>query len=79
MRVARASRGLRPPLALAGPSGCDRSPVPLFIRCYERGERVHLAMLCRGYTGSMPVIPAARRPRDGRGPSRVAGAAAVLP
>ncbi|MFI6083811.1 cobalt ECF transporter T component CbiQ [Streptomyces sp. NPDC051217] len=28
----------------------------LFIRSYERGERVHLAMMSRGYTGTMPVI-----------------------
>lgn len=28
----------------------------LFIRSYERGERVHLAMLSRGYTGRMPVM-----------------------
>lgn len=45
--------------------GCDpRSPKhwpvlarslgSLFIRSYERGERVHLAMLARGYTGRMP-------------------------
>jgi cobalt/nickel transport system permease protein len=27
----------------------------LFVRCYERGERVHLAMLARGYTGAMPA------------------------
>jgi cobalt/nickel transport system permease protein len=26
----------------------------LFIRSYERGERVHLAMLSRGYTGVLP-------------------------
>lgn len=26
----------------------------LFVRTYERGERVHLAMLARGYTGEMP-------------------------
>lgn len=26
----------------------------LFIRSYERGERVHLAMLSRGYRGSLP-------------------------
>lgn len=26
----------------------------LFIRSYERGERVHLAMLSRGYTGTLP-------------------------
>jgi cobalt/nickel transport system permease protein len=28
----------------------------LFVRTYERGERVHLAMLSRGYTGTMPVV-----------------------
>lgn len=27
----------------------------LFIRSYERGERVHLAMLSRGFSGSMPM------------------------
>jgi cobalt/nickel transport system permease protein len=27
----------------------------LFVRSYERGERVHAAMLARGYTGEMPV------------------------
>ena len=27
----------------------------LFIRSYERGERVHLAMLSRGYSGRLPV------------------------
>ena len=26
----------------------------LFVRSYERGERVHLAMLARGYDGTMP-------------------------
>lgn len=31
-----------------------RSIGALFIRCYERGERVHLAMLSRGYTGQIP-------------------------
>jgi cobalt/nickel transport system permease protein len=28
----------------------------LFIRSYERGERVYLAMVSRGYAGSMPVL-----------------------
>ncbi len=27
----------------------------LFVRSFERGERVHAAMLARGYTGVMPV------------------------
>lgn len=53
MRVARESRGFRardprhwPVLA--------RTFGALFIRSFERGERVHLAMLSRGYTGRLP-------------------------
>jgi cobalt/nickel transport system permease protein len=53
MKVARESRGFTardprhwPVLA--------RSAGALFIRSYERGERVHLAMLSRGYTGKLP-------------------------
>lgn len=33
-----------------------RSLGSLFIRSYERGERVHLAMLSRGYTGRLPDL-----------------------
>lgn len=37
-----------------------RSAGALFIRSYERGERVHLAMLSRGYDGTFPLtIPGA--------------------
>lgn len=55
MRIARASRGftatgVRHWGVLAKTAGA------LFIRAYERGERVHLAMLSRGYTGSMPLL-----------------------
>ncbi|MEU5811150.1 cobalt ECF transporter T component CbiQ [Streptomyces sp. NPDC047718] len=55
MSVARRSRGfeargVRHWGVLAKTAGA------LFIRSYERGERVHLAMVSRGYTGSMPVI-----------------------
>ncbi|MBQ0829456.1 cobalt ECF transporter T component CbiQ [Streptomyces tagetis] len=55
MRIARASRGfeargVRHWGVLAASAGA------LFIRSYERGERVHLAMVSRGYTGSLPVI-----------------------
>ena len=28
----------------------------LFVRSYERGERVHQAMLARGFTGTMPDL-----------------------
>jgi cobalt/nickel transport system permease protein len=33
-----------------------RSLGALFIRSYERGERVHLAMLSRGYDGKLPSV-----------------------
>lgn len=36
----------------------------LFIRSYERGERVHAAMLARGFTGEMPDLRG-RRPGIG--------------
>ncbi|HEV7706622.1 MAG TPA: cobalt ECF transporter T component CbiQ [Asanoa sp.] len=53
MRVARLSRGYDPRFlwqvkAFAVGIGA------LFIRSYERGERVYLAMVSRGYTGSLP-------------------------
>mgnify|MGYP001027017434 FL=1 len=32
----------------------------LFVRSYERGERVHQAMLARGYTGTLPSAAARR-------------------
>ena len=35
----------------------------LFVRSYERGERVHQAMLARGYTGTMPALDVAPRRR----------------
>ena len=76
MRVARASRGfsarsLRAWPALAAGTGA------LFIRSYERGERVHLAMVSRGWAGRMPVTaPLVASPRPvgpgagARGPRR---------
>lgn len=33
-----------------------RSAGTLVIRCFERGERVHVAMLARGFDGRMPVL-----------------------
>jgi cobalt/nickel transport system permease protein len=53
MKIARASRGFEATgikhwRVLATAAGA------LFIRSYERGERVHLAMLSRGYSGALP-------------------------
>jgi len=55
MSIAQQSRGFmatgpRQWRAMARTSGA------LFIRSYERGERVHLAMLSRGYTGTLPQL-----------------------
>jgi cobalt/nickel transport system permease protein len=54
MRVARESRGFRARSLRAWPALAS-SAGALFIRSYERGERIHLAMLSRGYSGRMPV------------------------
>jgi cobalt/nickel transport system permease protein len=53
MKVARESRGfeatgMKSWKVLATAAGA------LFIRSYERGERVHLSMLSRGYEGVLP-------------------------
>ena len=55
MRVARESRGFTARDVRHWPV-IARSAGALFIRSYERGERVHLAMLSRGYTGTMPRL-----------------------
>ncbi|MGH3663935.1 MAG: CbiQ family ECF transporter T component, partial [Micromonosporaceae bacterium] len=34
----------------------------LFVRAFERGERVYLAMVSRGYTGRMPALAVERAP-----------------
>ena len=55
MRTAMAARGYAPRwLWQARPVATSAGA--LFIRSYERGERVHAAMLARGYTGTMPEI-----------------------
>lgn len=53
MRLARISRG-HDPRFLWQVGATARGIGALFIRSYERGERVHLAMLSRGWTGAMP-------------------------
>jgi cobalt/nickel transport system permease protein len=72
MRVARASRGydarwLWQARAVAASAGT------LFIRSYERGERVYLAMASRGYSGALPVLS------DDSGETRHWAAALLLP
>ena len=55
MRIARESRGYDPrwlwqARAVASSAGA------LFVRSYERGERVYLAMVSRGFDGTFPVL-----------------------
>ena len=53
-RVAMASRGYEPRwLWQGGPLA--QSAGSLFIRSFERGERVHQAMVARGFAGRIPV------------------------
>jgi cobalt/nickel transport system permease protein len=54
MRLARICRG-HDPRFLWQAGATARGIGMLFLRSYERGERVHLAMLSRGWTGEMPV------------------------
>jgi cobalt/nickel transport system permease protein len=61
MRIARLSRGYDPRFlwqvkAFAVGVGA------LFLRAYERGERVYLAMVSRGYTGRLPSVEQRRAP-----------------
>jgi cobalt/nickel transport system permease protein len=72
MRIARLSRGYDPRFlwqvkAFAVGVGA------LFLRSYERGERVYLAMLSRGYTGRLPQLA------TGPAPAREWAVSAVLP
>jgi len=55
MRIARASRGFQARSVRQWPA-LGATLGALFIRSYERGERVHLAMLSRGYAGRMPRL-----------------------
>jgi cobalt/nickel transport system permease protein len=71
MRLARISRGHDPRFAWQL-GATVRSVGALFLRSYERGERVHLAMLSRGYTGTMPAFTSASA-------STATWAAALLP
>ena len=80
MRVARASRGFRATSVRAWPALAAGTGA-LFIRSYERGERVHLAMVSRGWSGRMPVTaPLHATPREwavALAPAAVAAVVAV--
>ncbi|WP_435592551.1 cobalt ECF transporter T component CbiQ [Nocardia sp. bgisy118] len=52
MRLARVSRG-DDPRTIRQIGATARGVGSLFLRSYERGERVHLAMLSRGFTGTI--------------------------
>lgn len=53
MKIARESRGFET-RGIASWRILAQTIGALFIRSYERGERVYLAMLSRGYAGAMP-------------------------
>lgn len=54
MRIAQRARGMNATSPRSWPAlaACMGS---LFVRSYERGERVHLALLSRGYNGRLPI------------------------
>ena len=59
IRAALAARAYQPRTALqAGALG--RAAAALFLRTHGRAERVHLAMLARGYDGRMPHLATLR-------------------
>ena len=59
VRAGLASRAYDPRHALHG-GAIGRAASVLFLRTHARAERVHLAMLARGFTGSMPRTEALR-------------------
>ncbi|MDR7278971.1 cobalt ECF transporter T component CbiQ [Catenuloplanes atrovinosus] len=71
MRIARLARG-DDPRFLWQLRGFATGVGALFLRAFERGERVYLAMLSRGYTGALP-----HRPDAGAGVAQWATVATV--
>ena len=55
MRAALAARGYAPRHALQA-AAIGRVATALFLRTYERAERVHLAMVARGWSQTMPRL-----------------------
>ena len=74
MRIARESRGATPGRA-AQLRTVARTAGALFVRTYERGERVYVAMLARGYGGNPTVDAAGER----RGTAASWGRALAVP
>lgn len=72
MRMARLSRGDSPRM-LHQAGAVARGVGALFLRSYERGERVYLAMLSRGFDGRVPELA------TGPDRARAADWVAVLP
>ena len=63
MRIARLSRG-HDPRWLWQSRAIGATAGTLFVRSFERGERVHIAMLSRGYDGRMPTFRAEQTMRS---------------
>lgn len=82
MRMARISRG-DSPRALHQAGAVAKGVGGLFLRSYERGERVYLAMAARGFDGRVPDLamaggPAHARTADWGAALLPAGAAVVV-
>lgn len=60
MRVAQQARGFAAASARSWPV-LARTLGALFVRSFERGERVHLALVSRGYDGKLPPAPTGLR------------------
>lgn len=56
MQIARVARG-DSPRAIHQIGAIAKGVGALFLRSYERGERIHLAMMSRGFTGTIPEMP----------------------
>ncbi len=62
LRIARVSRGDDPRWLWQARSVATTAGA-LFVRSFERGERVHVAMVARGFDGSWPRVDEAPVPR----------------
>jgi cobalt/nickel transport system permease protein len=75
MQWARVARG-DDPRWLWQARAVARTAGSVAVRCFERGERVHAAMLARGFDGRMPVLRLAAR---ATAPGWAVAAACALP